>query len=64
MYIILNWSYIGDLTVVEDTDDMPKIFKDKEEALEFARKELKYNWKIVDLHEEASSIPINQRSTL
>jgi hypothetical protein len=52
MYIILRWSYIGDLTVVKDSDDMPRVFQEKEEAREYAEKNVSLNWKIIDFHEE------------
>ena len=50
MYVILNWSCLDDLSIVLDDEyGEVRVFDTEKETEEYAKEELNWNWKVVDL---------------
>jgi hypothetical protein len=50
-WIILNWDAPEVVTIVSNYVGMARLFDTKEEAEAYARENLNFNWKVVELEE-------------
>jgi hypothetical protein len=51
-YIILEWNGAPDtVSIILDNDGFPKLFNSEQEAHDWARVELAFNWKIVEIRQ-------------
>jgi hypothetical protein len=50
-WIIINWSCPEDVAIVSNYVGMARLFDTKEEAEKYARENLNFNWKVVELEE-------------
>jgi hypothetical protein len=49
MFVILNWSAWKNITVITTEDGTPKVFGSGVEAVEYATRNLNFNWQIINL---------------
>ena len=50
-WIILNWDAPEVVTIVSNYVGMARVFDTKEEAESYAKENLNFNWKVVELEE-------------
>ncbi len=49
MFVILNWSAWKEIAVVTAKDGGPRLFRSDGEAVEYATRNLDFNWQIIKL---------------
>jgi hypothetical protein len=49
MFCIINWSCPEDISVCLEEDGTPTLFETYEEAELYAKNELNFHWRIIDL---------------